>query len=48
MHAAGLLAPLGWLAARLLSKRLADDLHKAKRLLEAASPTASTTTAEEA
>src|SRR5690242_17132242 len=36
MHAGGLLAPLGWLAARLLGKRLADDLRRAKRLLEAA------------
>ena len=48
MHAAGLLAPLGRLAARLLGKRLADDLRRAKRLLEAASPTAQDTPAEEA
>jgi uncharacterized membrane protein len=40
MHAAGLLAPLGWLAARLLGTRLAEDLRRAKRLLEAANPTA--------
>jgi len=44
MHAAGLLAPLGWLAARLLAERLADDLRWAKRLLEAANPTAPNTT----
>jgi uncharacterized membrane protein len=40
MHAAGLLAPLGWLATRLLGKRLADDLRRAKRLLEATNSTA--------
>jgi carbon monoxide dehydrogenase subunit G len=37
IHAAGLWAPLGWLAARLLGKRLAEDLRRAKRLLEATS-----------
>jgi hypothetical protein len=35
MHVAGLLAPLGVLAARLLGPRLADDLRRAKRQLEA-------------
>jgi hypothetical protein len=40
MHAAGLLAPLGWLATRLLGKRLVDDLRRAKRLLEATNSTA--------
>jgi uncharacterized membrane protein len=38
MYAAGLMAPLGMLAARLFGKRLADDLHLAKRHLEATVP----------
>jgi hypothetical protein len=44
MRAAGMLAPLGWLAARLLGKRLAADLRRAKHLLEAASPSTPNTT----
>jgi hypothetical protein len=38
IHAAGLLAPLGMLAVRLLGKRLADDLRTAKRHLEPTAP----------
>ena len=38
IYARGLLAPLGMLAARLLGKRVADDLRRAKQLLEASVP----------
>jgi len=38
IYASGLLASLGVLAAKLLGKRLADDLRRAKHLLEATVP----------
>jgi uncharacterized membrane protein len=38
IYASGLLAPLGVLAAKLLGKRIADDLRRAKHLLEATVP----------
>jgi hypothetical protein len=38
IYARGLLAPLGMLAARLLGKRIADDLRRAKHLLETSVP----------
>ena len=38
IYARGLLAPLGVVAAKLLGKRIADDLRRAKHLLEASVP----------
>jgi len=38
IYARGLLAPLGVLAARLLGKRIANDLRRAKHLLETSVP----------
>ena len=38
IYARGLLAPLGVLAAKLLGKRIADDLRRAKHLLETSVP----------